>query len=325
MRYFIGIDGGASKTAYCAAGENDSFLRYERSSGASWREHGAENVARKFRETVNNLMAEKQNQIAGIAIGLPCYGESSGGDQIIEEAIRGEFPGIPIYFTNDVEAGWAGSMALVPGINIVAGTGAIAFGKDAHGNRARSGGWSEFFGDEGSCYWIGRKLMEVFSKQADGRIPRDELYPLVYKELKLKDDYDFIDIVHSRYIGFRKNVADLQYLAEKAALAGSPSIKALYKEAVMELCLLVDAVRGKLDFSENPVVVSYSGGLFKARDLILLHFSAEIEKRGGTLAPPCFEPWEGAMLLAFQHFNPAGLDRILKLLWDSRENKGKPV
>ena len=314
LRYYVGIDGGATKTAVCAASIDNSSLCYAKTSGSSWREHGIRKVVQNLREAVDSLMVEGGGQVAGMAMGLPCHGESAEGDGVLDQAIREEFAGIPIYFTNDVEVGWAGSMALAPGINIVAGTGAIAFGKDRHGQTARSGGWSEFFGDEGSCYWIGRKVMGLFSKQADGRMPRDELYATIRRELNIQNDFSFIDLIHSQYIGYRKQVASLQFLAEKAALAGSPSARVLYSDAVYELCLLVDAISSKLDFSGKPFYVSYTGGLFKAGDLVLPEFSREIEKRGGKLSAPRFSPMEGAMLLAFQYFYPDGLEQILKIM-----------
>jgi len=314
LRYYIGIDGGATKTAVCAASIDDSSLRYANTRGSSWREHGSWNVAHNLRETVNSLIEGENSTIAGIVMGLPCYGESVEGDTELEQAVGDVFPGIPIYFANDVEVGWAGSMALEPGINIVAGTGSIAFGKDIYGNKARSGGWSEFFGDEGSCYWVGRKVMELFSKQADGRMVRDELYATVRREFNIQDDFNLIDIIHSGYIGYREQVAKLQFLAEKSALAGSPSAKALYVEAVSELCLLVDAVRNQLDFGGGTFVVSYSGGLFRAGELVLPYFSKEMEKRGAKLSTPRFRPMEGAMMLAFQHFYPGGLAQILQIM-----------
>ena len=319
MRYFIGIDGGGTKTAVCAASIDDSSVRYTKTAGSSWREHGVWKVAQNLKEAVDSLMGDEYSNIAGIAMGLPCHGESAEGDRALEKAIRGAFSDIPLYLTNDVEVGWAGSLALKPGINIVAGTGAIAFGKDIHGKTARSGGWSEFFGDEGSCYWVGRKVMELFSKQSDGRLPKDELYTTVRRELELKDDIGFIDLIHTEYVGYRKQVASLQFLAEKAALAGALSAIALYEEAVNELYLLVDALRNRLDFLAPSWIVSYSGGLFKAKDLVLTQFSRKIEKDGGRLALPCFAPVEGAVLLAFERFFPDGLEQVQKLLMENRK------
>lgn len=320
MQYYIGIDGGGTKTAVCAANIDDFSLRYAKTTGSSWREHGVWKVAQNLRETVDSLMAGEYGRIAGIAMGLPCHGESAEGDRALERAVRGVFADIPLYITNDVEVGWAGSMALAPGINVVAGTGSIAFGKDIHGQTARSGGWSEFFGDEGSCYWMGRKVMELFSKQSDGRIPKDELYTTVCREFDLQNDISFIDFIHTEYAGYRERVASLQFLAEKAALAGAQSAKMLYDEAVRELCLLVTAVRNHLDFAEGPWTVSYSGGLFKARELVLPQFSQKIGREGGTLVPPRFDPVDGAVLLAFQHFCPDGLPRIQKAMQNSKIN-----
>jgi N-acetylglucosamine kinase-like BadF-type ATPase len=318
LRYYVGIDGGATKTAVCATSVDDGTLRYTNTSGSSWREHGVWKVAQNLKNAVVGLMGEDYGRIAGIAMGLPCHGESPDGDSALERAIRGVFSGVSLYLTNDVEAGWAGSMALEPGINIVAGTGSIAFGKDSSGQTARSGGWRAFFGDEGSCYWIGRKVMELFSKQSDGRLPKDELYTTVCREFNLQNDFSFIDLIHTEYVGYRKQVASLQFLAEKAALEGSPSAKALYEEAVHELILLVTAIRNRLDFTEKPWSVSYSGGLFKAEKFVLEQFSKEIEKAGGKLSTPCFAPVEGAVLLAFQHFCPDGLKQIKKLMVDKK-------
>ena len=321
MRYYVGIDGGGTKTAVCVASRENSILRYSGTAGSSWREHGIWKVAQNLKDAVNSLIGDEYGLIAGIAMGLPCHGESAEGDVVLERAVREAFNGIPIYFTNDVEVGWAGSMALGPGINIVAGTGSIAFGKDIKGNTARSGGWSEFFGDEGSCYWVGRKVMELFSKQSDGRLPKDELYTTVFRELNLKDDFSFIDLIYTKYSSYREQVASLQFLAEKAALAGSLSAKTLYNDAVNELLLLITAVLNKLDFSEEKWNVSYSGGLFKAGDLVLPQFMREIEKKGGRLITPRFAPVQGAVLLAFQHFNPDGLSQIQQIMTEKKHDR----
>jgi N-acetylglucosamine kinase-like BadF-type ATPase len=150
-------------------------------------------------------------------------------------------------------------------------------------------------------------------------MPKDELYETVRSELRLKDDFSFIDLIHTEYLGYREQVASLQFLAEKAALAGSQSAKALYEEAVSELLLLVTAIKNKLNFTGKLWNVSYSGGLFKAENLVLPQFLRGIEKEGGKLIPPRFKPVEGAVLLAFQHFNPEGLIQIQKLITEGKQ------
>ena len=312
MQYYVGVDGGGTKTAICMAARDSSKIFSATTDSASWREYGIQTVVENIKEVVGSFPIGDEDYIAGIAMGLPCFGESEDGDRELKRVVCEIFAGIPLYLTNDVEVGWAGSLGLAPGINVVAGTGAIAFGRDEGEKTARSGGWSEFFGDEGSCYWMGRKVMELFSKQSDGRMRKDALYTTVRGELGLKSDLSFIDLMHGEYITNREKVASLQLLAEKAALLGSPSAKALYCKAADELCLLVAAIRDKLDFSQWPFWVSYSGGLFKAGELVLPRFSKGIENAGGKLSTPKFEPAYGALLTAFRQFCPDGLSDLHK-------------
>jgi len=310
MKYYVGVDGGGTKTAICAASADSSEIMSEVTGSASWREYGVDYVIERIRMVISDFPLGQDGEIAGITMGLPCFGESEIGDKELKKVILELFPNVPVYVTNDVEAGWAGSLGLNPGVNVVAGTGSIAYGKDEAGTTARSGGWSEFFGDEGSCYWIGRETIGLFSKQADGRIAKDELYSIVRDEFKISNDFEIVDLMHNEYMNNRDKVATLQLLAKEAALAGSKCAKGLYIKATEELHLLITATRDRLNFIQKPFLVSYSGGLFKTGELVLPHFISGVEAAGGKPVTPMFEPMYGALLLAFQQNHPEGLTKL---------------
>jgi N-acetylglucosamine kinase-like BadF-type ATPase len=156
--------------------------------------------------------------------------------------------------------------------------------------------------------------LRLFSKQADGRVPKDEFYTIFREGLNIKNDFDIIDIVHGQYIGIRDKVAALQLFTRDAALAGSKSAKHLYEDAAKELCCLIRAIRDTLHFKQNPYMVSYSGGLYKTGDLILPHFFEGIEALGGKPVSPKYEPMYGALLLAFEKNNPEGLPKLYERL-----------
>ncbi|MCL2486866.1 MAG: ATPase, partial [Oscillospiraceae bacterium] len=242
--------------------------------------------------------------IAGICFGLPCFGESAEGDRLLSAELSKRFWGTPISIVNDSEVGWAGSLGMNPGVNIVAGTGSIAFGRDASGRTARCGGWSEFFSDEGSCYWLGRKTMGLFSKQADGRLPKNALYDIIREAFSLEEDFAFIDVMEDVTIKHRDKVASMQMLLMRAALSGDGSARDLYVQAAGELAATVAGVAGRLELPP-PFPVSYSGGLFKAGDLIMEPFAAKITALGGYLQAPLFSPEYGALLLARERFKSA--------------------
>ena len=314
MQYLIGVDGGGTKTNIVAADKDSLELFFTKAHSSSWREQGIDFVVSNIKQSIYSQLIRADDTIVGMSLGLPYFGESPENEKPIISKFQAAFPGVPIYFSNDVEVGWAGSLGLKAGINVVSGTGSIAFGKNESGKSARCGGWSEFFGDEGSCYWIGKRVMELFSKQSDGRMEIDPLYEIVRSEFSLNDDFDFIDLMYKDYIGQRDKVASLQLLAQKAALNGSLSAIALYEEVIAELCLLVKALRDRLDFEKEKFNVSYSGGLFNVGELIIPEFSKRVQAIGGKLTGPEFGPAEGALLLSFSKFYPEGLPQIYEKL-----------
>ena len=298
--YYIGIDGGGTKTALLAAHGDGSDTRCIQTTGASWREHGFAGVAALIEKAVNDMGCET---ISGIAAGMPCYGESAEGDAALRSALEATFPGVPLYLTNDVEAGWAGAFALSPGIHLVCGTGSIAYGCDDRGTKVRCGGWDDFFSDEGSAYWIARKGMELFSKQSDGRAQAGPLLGYFRKEFALADDIDFIDYVHKNFRESREGIASFQIRVKEAALLGDHGARAIYYEAAVELSLMANSIRHQLALPPSGWQVSYSGGVFKSGDLILKPLERLIEAEGGVLVEPKHTPVEGALLLALSKFS----------------------
>lgn len=58
----------------------------------------------------------------------------------------------------------------------------MAYGEHA-GRRARTGGWGQVFGDEGSAHWIAVRGLAAFSKMSDGRAARGPLHQLLREHL----------------------------------------------------------------------------------------------------------------------------------------------
>lgn len=160
----------------------------------------------------------------------------------------------------------------------------------------------EFFGDEGSCYWIGRQGMSLFSKEADGRLPRGPLYDLVHGEFGLTEDYQFIDRIVRDFAPYREKVAGFQRYVLQAARAGDTAAAALYETAALELALMIRTLKTKLRFSAEPISVSYSGGIFHAGEFILAPLRKKAEELNCILCEPKYSATEGALMLAMERF-----------------------
>lgn len=301
MKHYLGIDGGGTKTAFLLVNERKEELAQWSAAGCSYLEIGKDGVLELLQKGILECLKRADLQMCdSICIGLPCYGENEKMDVQIESELKQMFPYTKLFLVNDAVVGWAGSLEAKEGIHLVAGTGSLALGKGIGCEFARSGGWNEFFGDEGSCHWVGRQTMQLFSKQADGRVEKGPLYDFIKQKYQLNNDFEFIDHV-LRIMDARDQVADFQRIALTAADAGDKSVQQLYERAAVELAEMVMSVKHQLHWSEEPIPVSYFGGLFHAEKWVLPKLKELLEQQGCVLHSPRYSAVLGAVLLAEQY------------------------
>ncbi|MDY7088561.1 MAG: BadF/BadG/BcrA/BcrD ATPase family protein [Actinomycetota bacterium] len=295
---FLGVDGGGSKTAFCLIDENGAVVAEARTASIYYLMSGIDIVAPLLADGVAQVCAAagiRPAEIAYAFFGVPCYGEVAR-DVPALDAIPGGILGHDRHRCgNDMICGWAGSLGGADGINVVAGTGSIAYGENGR-RQARAGGWGEVFGDEGSGYWVAVRGLAAFSRMCDGRLPRGPLAAILRRELRLADDLGVVDIVLNRWKGDRARIAALSPLVSEAAAAGDAACAAILSDAGNELAALVDAQARALVFPAGPVPVSYSGGMFTCPP-VLTAFRAALGDRY-ELRTPLFPPHLGAAIYA---------------------------
>lgn len=300
--FYLGVDGGGTKTAFILINECGKIIANTVQNGCSYLQLTKEEIFEILNDGVVELCQQAEIEITDIDYafwGLPVYGEIPAATLFLEATVAKIMCGNNFTCGNDVEAGWAGSLACQSGINLVAGTGAIGFGRDQHGNSARASGWDYFLGDEGSAYWLGKKVLSLFSKEADGRIEKSQLYYLLKEKFGLNNDLDLIAVVHDSLQLKRDKIAQLALILYEAALAGDEKAIQIYDEAANEHSLTVNALLAQLDFSVNEqILISFSGGVFQAGDLILKPLKEYIQSDNVKLIEPILQPVNGAALYA---------------------------
>ena len=315
----LGIDGGGSKTACVLMNLEGHIVAKREGVSTDYRQHGINAVQTTIHQLRDECLADVGADISAlraVCIGIPNYGENAQMDDMLRTSISSIFPRFVL--VNDVHVGWAGSLALKSGINLVSGTGSIAFGVDTNGKSARSGGWSERIGDEGSSYWLAIRGMQLFTKQSDYRVSRGPLYNIIKEKFALKDDFEFIAKVENDYLPYRNKVASFHYLVAEAARQGDDEVIRLYDEAAEELTGLVRSILSQLRFPEEGTIVSYSGGTFRVGDVLLNPLKRRLEAMGLQLQPQIYPPVVGALLLAVRDLEPSFLDNVLKGLAKER-------
>jgi N-acetylglucosamine kinase-like BadF-type ATPase len=212
-------------------------------------------------------------------LALPAYGEDSSLLPELDDAAAQALPHRRYSCGNDMVCGWAGALAGGDGINIVSGTGSIAYGEFA-GHNARAGGWGELFSDEGSSYWLAREGLRLFARMSDGRSPRGSLYEHVRRHFSLRSDLDLCAAIYGKVAAQRSQFAQLSQLVITAAKDGDGAALALIDSGAHELADIVDAVRHQLPIpAEATILVSASGGMFQAENGLREPFEAELRRR----------------------------------------------
>ncbi|HET7465388.1 MAG TPA: BadF/BadG/BcrA/BcrD ATPase family protein [Candidatus Dormibacteraeota bacterium] len=86
----------------------------------------------------------------------------------LEELLASLLPGTRVGVVHDTRLILAAA-GLDEGIALIAGTGSVAFARNAAGDEARVGGWGWMLGDEGSGAWIVREaLRELMRRREEG-------------------------------------------------------------------------------------------------------------------------------------------------------------
>jgi N-acetylglucosamine kinase-like BadF-type ATPase len=303
VKTYLGVDGGGSKTRFLLIDDSGHVLAAHAEGSAYYLEIGLpalEAMLTQGIETILTRGAVRAQDLTFAFLGLPAHGEDRLLLPRLDAAPSASLPSGRYRCGNDMICGWAGALAGEDGINIVAGTGSIAYGEYA-GRGARAGGWGELFSDEGSAYWIAREGLRLFSRMSDGRTPRGPLHELVRRRFALDDDLELCAAIYGKEAAQRSQLAQLSKLVVEAANAGDREARALFTQAAGELADIVDAVRLHLNVPlEVELPVSHSGGLFELGELLLAPFEASLARKARPyrIVPARLAPEAGAALYA---------------------------
>jgi N-acetylglucosamine kinase-like BadF-type ATPase len=313
---YLGVDGGRSGTRALIADDTGHVIGTGQASeldpaGPTPTDGGA--GRRRFTAGLRASVAAARHA-AGIAddavFTAACMGFSGGPDD--KDALaRSIVPAQAYFITHDAWIALTGATNGAPGIVTIAGTGSIAFGRNAEGHTARAGGWGYAFGDEGSAFDLTRQALRAALRQEEGWGPptalREALLAAFPKEeCGPRDMNDLLHrfYTHPLYTGEfpRARIAALAELVEATALRGDTVAQGLLGAAAQSLAMLAGAVRRKL-FDETvgaAVDVRYSGGVFRCK-AIQARFKMLLEMEDRTrVSAPVFEAAGGALIEAFR-------------------------
>ncbi len=300
-KIFLGVDGGQSSTTALVGDEAGRILGSASGGPCNHVEaaEGRDKFVRAITESISAACRAAGLDVNTVQFEAACLGFSGGAEDkraIVEQTLRAGH----LLVTYDAPIALAGATGGEPGIITNAGTGSIAYGRNAEGKTARAGGWGYIFGDEGSGFDIVRKALRAILQQAEGWGPRTLLHDLL---LEATGAPTANNLMHRFYTSEypRSRVASLAPLVDRAAEKGDEVAAAILHQAANDLERLAKGVYQQLFAPGSAVRVAYIGGVFRSR-FLPERFRELVHRELGQseCAPPLYGPAAGALLEAYR-------------------------
>ncbi|HEV2396513.1 MAG TPA: BadF/BadG/BcrA/BcrD ATPase family protein [Candidatus Sulfotelmatobacter sp.] len=300
MPYYLGIDGGGTKTT-CAVGDESRLLATATAGPSNIVRVGEVNTRESLRRSV--LQACAAAGIAPAQVARTCVGGSGAGRPELAEIVRrilAEILPSPIIVVGDMQSALEAAFDTGPGVVVNAGTGSFAYGRNSHGNTMRAGGWGFAIGDEGSAHWVGHEAVRAVLQESErvddaSQFVRTSLVQGLFKTWGVSS---FLDLARA---GNSVPPPDFAALFPAVAASQDEIAQNILRDAGRELARLAQVVIRKLFGKEEAVVpVAITGGAFRHSELVREVFYnelRELEPRA-QVASQVVESVEGALRLA---------------------------
>jgi N-acetylglucosamine kinase-like BadF-type ATPase len=297
---YLGVDGGQSSTTALIGDETGRVLG--RGSGGPCNHVSSVEGRTKFfgalRECLKEACEQAHLDSKTVAFACACLGFSGGPED--KEAYSRELIRSARYkITHDAEIALSGATAGEPGIIIIAGTGSMAFGRNAESRTARAGGWGYIFGDEGGAFDITRRAVRAALQHEEGWGPPTILRDLLLRETGASNANELLHLFYGPEYP-RKRVASLCPLVTQAAEDGDKVAVEIFDTAAAELTRFVEGVHRHLFRVDERVPLAYIGGAFQSALLVKKFKSRVRDSIASSIGPPRLGPAAGALLEALR-------------------------
>jgi N-acetylglucosamine kinase-like BadF-type ATPase len=145
------------------------------------------------------------------------------------------------------------------GIALIAGTGSLAWGRNAAGATARCGGWGFLLGDEGSGYAIAVAGLRAAVRSADGRGPKTDLLPRFLQKLQATTAADLISKIYGPEMTRDKLAALASVVFDLATTDAAAEL--IISTAVNALAELVVTLAARLQLATSKYTLAIAGGV----------------------------------------------------------------
>jgi N-acetylglucosamine kinase-like BadF-type ATPase len=275
MRYILGFDGGGTKTECVLMNSADQVLARTFGGPSNPSRIGVEAAVRSVEESADLALRDaglERSVISAVGAGLAGTAKAEMRERM-SCALQERFPGAAVTVLTDLDAALAAA-GEGPAIILVAGTGSAAFGRNADGQIARSGGYGPSSSDEGSAYDIGRRAVAAAMQERVG-----ESNSALGKEILAQLGCAEWDVVQHRAQTTPDEIFPPIFpVIGAAADGGDAAAQEILLRASQDLAALVADVAGRLHLNDREFLLVRMGGTMGRSRFFDAHVDAALKR-----------------------------------------------
>ncbi len=267
MRYFLGLDVGATKTHALIADEMGACLGFGKTGGGNYQGVGYDGLAEVLQrcfDQAGQMACVSADQIAGAGFGIAGFDFPSDREQHLQ-AIATLGLSCPVEVVNDAVNGLMAGTSHGYGVNVSAGSSNNCRGRNKNGTEARIVGNGHAFGEYGGGMEITMRALQMVNYAWIKRGPQTALTKVFLEATDAKDEMDLMEgLSKERYHLFPFIAVEVFRLATE----GDEAARAVIHWAGDELGWLAVAAIRQLGLENDEVEVVQSGSVFEGGALI---------------------------------------------------------
>lgn len=199
MKYYMGIDGGGSKTTVLICDENGKAAAVYTGKGINSNTVGMRAAKKNLAEAVRGAIAIADVPLTAAFIGSAAL--SARADTVYVQDFCGDvFYCDNIAMDSDVFIALEAMRRTGPCAVVICGTGSMAAGRDPNGRIIHTGGWGPVLGDEGSGYALALDAIKAGIRGAEKSGPPTKLSDVLADYFSVKDYNDLLPLFYENNV-----------------------------------------------------------------------------------------------------------------------------
>jgi N-acetylglucosamine kinase-like BadF-type ATPase len=285
QRLVLGVDGGGSKIDVVLMNQDRLVVAQSQSlQGVNYHLVGLETAVERLVHTIKLLIASA-NLAEPVVLDAAVLGLAGcnfpAEERRVLEALRtsslSHLLGARVEVVNDAAVALRAGTKHNIGVVLISGTGSNCLGRNAQGEKARSGGVDYILADEGSGYDIGLRTLRAVVQSMDGRAGETKLCQALLHHLRVTSLEALYNIVYAEYTT-KPRIAALATLASQAAEDGDQAAQDILTHSVNELVKMVDAVVHRLAMIDQSFDVVAIGSVFREQQYFTHRLNDELKR-----------------------------------------------